>query len=139
MIKVPQAPVALREPGIGYTLGGQFGFDIVPISPTGEAPQFPPVSDSPAPLVESAPVLVAPPSRVASAATLTDSVRGQFKVAIFDSPRAVIASAKARVKELRAELKRMKSLQRELAELERLLRAAREKPTAAVRAIRRVG
>ncbi len=55
------------------------------------------------------------------------------------SPGNVIASAKARVKELRAELRRMKSLQKELAELERLLKAAKQKPTASVRPLRSVG
>ena len=53
-----------------------------------------------------------------------------------NGPRAVLKAACARVKEIRAELRRMKALQKELAELERLLKAARQKPQAPVRALR---
>lgn len=54
------------------------------------------------------------------------------------SPRAVIKAAKARVKQIRAELKNKRALERELAELERLIKAAGEKPSN-VRALKRVG
>lgn len=53
-----------------------------------------------------------------------------------NGPRAVLKAARARTKEIRAELRRMKALQKELAELERLLKAARQKPQAPVRALR---
>jgi hypothetical protein len=52
------------------------------------------------------------------------------------SPGAVVKAAKARAKEIRVDLKRMRGLQKELAELERLLKAAREKP-AKVQPLRR--
>ncbi len=55
------------------------------------------------------------------------------------SPRSVIKAARLRVKEIKSELKRMRALQSELGELERLLRAAKQKPTASVRPIRSVG
>lgn len=50
-------------------------------------------------------------------------------------PLNVIAMAKARLRELKAELRRMKQLEREYAELQRLLAAAR--PIAVVREIKR--
>lgn len=55
------------------------------------------------------------------------------------SPRTVIAGARARVKEIKTELKRMRALQSELSELERLLKAAKQKPTPSVRPLRSVG
>lgn len=56
------------------------------------------------------------------------------------SPRSVIASARARVKEIRAELKRMRALQTELGELERLLKAAKQKPSSTyIRPVRNAG
>lgn len=44
------------------------------------------------------------------------------------TPRTVVQAAKARVKEIRQELKNKRALERELAQLENLLKAAR-KPT----------
>lgn len=61
------------------------------------------------------------------------------QVAAPTSPRGVVAAARARVKQIRSELKRMSSLKRELDELERLLKAAKQKPTVSVRPIRSVG
>ncbi len=49
-------------------------------------------------------------------------------------PREVVRAAKARAKDIRAELRHMKALQKELTELERLIAAAK-KPVAAVRPI----
>jgi len=72
------------------------------------------------------PVVQAPPRRAAAVAPAT-------------SPKSVIASAKARVKQIKAELKRLRSLQSELGELERLLKAAKQKPTPSVRPLRSVG
>lgn len=75
----------------------------------------------PLPQKQPAPVASAPPS----AAPIT-------------SPRSVLKAARARVKQIRAELKNKRALERELAELERLIKAAREKPSN-VRALKRVG
>lgn len=55
------------------------------------------------------------------------------------TPRGVLKAARERAKQIRAELKTKRALERELAELERLIRAAREKPTTSVRALKRVG
>lgn len=56
------------------------------------------------------------------------------------SPRSVIQSARARVKQIRAELKRMRALQNELGELERLLKAAKQKPSIThIRPVRNAG
>lgn len=140
-----KARVFLREPGQGFqsTPFGLFDLNVAPPPPEGEyasgianrATQAPTPVQQPLPVATSDPVQivakapVAPVTPVAPVAPVTNVT----------SPRAVIASAKARVKELKTELKRMKALQRELAELERLLKAAREKPSASVRPIRRVG
>ena len=72
-----------------------------------------------APRVEPEEVIA--PSRAASAAPIT-------------SPGAVLKAAKARVAQIRAELRNMKRLQKELGELERLITAAK-KPVAIVRNI----
>lgn len=50
-----------------------------------------------------------------------------------NSPRGIIKAAKAKIAQLRTELRRMKALQKELAELERLVAAAKSKPVAVVR------
>lgn len=50
-------------------------------------------------------------------------------------PADVVKAAKARAKEIRAELKAMRKLQKELAELDRLIAAAKQKPVALVRNI----
>jgi|1185.fasta_scaffold00702_4 hypothetical protein len=55
---------------------------------------------------------------------------------IASTPGAVIKAARDRVKAIRVELKRHAALQRELAELERLLKAAKQKPEPKVRALR---
>lgn len=81
--------------------------------------------------VSTTPVLVRPP-----VAPLVAVSKAPF---VTMSPRAVVKAARVRVKELRSELKRMKALQAELAELERLLKAAKTKPSASVRPIRGVG
>ncbi len=51
---------------------------------------------------------------------------------------SVIKAAKSRVKDIKAELEHHRVLQKELAELERLLKAAKQKPTS-VRPLRSVG
>lgn len=51
------------------------------------------------------------------------------------SPCDVVKLAKSRIKELRTEIKQLTAKKRELAELERLVRAAKEKPRATVRTI----
>ena len=62
------------------------------------------------------------------------SFAGSIAAAPITSPGAVIKAAKARVTQIRAELRNMKRLQKELTELERLITAAK-KPVAAVRNI----
>lgn len=53
-------------------------------------------------------------------------------------PRDVVRAAKARIKEIKSELRNHGALKRELAELERLVQAAK-KPVASVRELRRSG
>jgi uncharacterized protein with von Willebrand factor type A (vWA) domain len=50
-------------------------------------------------------------------------------------PKDVVKAAKARVREIRAELRHMKRLEQQLGELERLIAAAKHKPVALVRNI----
>lgn len=128
MSKEPQAPVRLREPGQTFqsTPFGLFALD--------------PITAAIKPLDEPIEQIAAPQpatSRVAPTATVSRTVAPQKTQPA--GPRQVIAAARARVKEIRAELKRMNALKRELGELERLLKAAREKPTNSVRALKRVG
>ena len=56
-------------------------------------------------------------------------------------PGDVVKAARARIREIKTELKAHAKLKRELAELERLVKAAKEKPRASIRAIdsRRAG
>lgn len=72
-------------------------------------------------------------------ATLPAAPKQQARLASPTSPRSVIAGARARVKEIKTELKRLRALQTELGELERLLKAAKQKPTPSVRSLRSVG
>lgn len=51
--------------------------------------------------------------------------------------RNVVQLAKARLREIKAELRHMKALEKERAQLERLIAAAEEKPRAVVREIKR--
>lgn len=53
------------------------------------------------------------------------------------SPKNVVALAKARLREVKAELRRMKSLEKERDQLQRLVEAAENKPRAIVREIKR--
>ncbi len=78
----------------------------------------------------------APPVVASARPVLADHVASKHRVTASDSPRAVVKAARGRIKELRAELRRMKALQKELAELERLVKAASEKPKQPVRALR---
>lgn len=55
------------------------------------------------------------------------------------STQNVLTLARARVREIKGELKRMRALERELAELQRLIKAAKEKPAAKLTSIRRTG
>lgn len=77
------------------------------------------------PAMPQAPVFATPSTVATSSALIT--------------PRDVVKAARARVREIRAELKHHKRLQSELAELERMLAAARSKPKAVVTTIRRTG
>ena len=53
------------------------------------------------------------------------------------SPKNILALAKARLRDVKAELRRMKALEKERGELERLITAAENKPRAVVRDIKR--
>lgn len=53
------------------------------------------------------------------------------------APKNVVALAKARLREVKAELRRMKALEKERAELERLIAAAEDKPRAVVHELKR--
>lgn len=127
-------PVQISEAGAGF----QFSpFGILPLG-TSIAPDsdehspaairtlavVPPAQQaSPAPVLARAQQLEAPPSASAVAAVAT-------------SPRSVIRAAGVRVKQIKIELRRMAALKREMDELERLLRAAKQKPEPRVRALR---
>ncbi len=131
-MKKPQGAVQLRP--VGGFQSTPFGlFDLGAAAPT-QAPN------------EQAPgiALVAPEAQPVATPVHRPPLAGPIAVhrgsksapAPATNPRAVIAAAKARVKEIRAELKNKRALERELAELERLLKAAREKPKSTVRALR---
>ena len=53
------------------------------------------------------------------------------------APKNVVALAKARLREVKSELRKLKALEKERAELERLIAAAENKPRAVVREIKR--
>lgn len=83
--------------------------------------------------------ITTPESAKVAALPAAPAKRAAPAVAVATSPRSVIAAAKARVKQIKTELKRMRALQNELGELERLLKAAKQKPTPSVRPLRSVG
>lgn len=53
------------------------------------------------------------------------------------TPRDVVRAAKARAKQLRAEIRRLANAKRELEQMERLIAAADNRPTATVRELKR--
>lgn len=53
------------------------------------------------------------------------------------APKDIVALAKARLREVKAEIRRMKKLEHECAELERLIQAAENKPLALVKQLKR--
>lgn len=53
------------------------------------------------------------------------------------APKNVVALAKARLREVKAELRRLKALEKEKGELERLIAAAENKPKSNLREIKR--
>lgn len=53
------------------------------------------------------------------------------------APKNIVTLAKARRRDLKAELKRLKAAEKELAEIERLIAAAENKPKAVVRELKR--
>ena len=59
------------------------------------------------------------------------------KVTGKQTPKNIVALAKARLREVKVELKRMKALVKECGELERLIKAAEDKPRAVVRELKR--
>lgn len=126
----PQVPIQIAEPGLGWQSSP---FGIIPIG-TSIAPD----SDyAPA----AVPMLAVTAVPAAMARVVQASVAQPITVALASpapahGPREVIKAARARVKEIRAELRTHAALQRELGELERLLRAAKQKPELKVRALR---
>lgn len=142
-IRPPQAPVPLRPAGEGYEMSflGAVPIGTPYIDPQKPVPDHvaalvvrPSERTTPEPIAQQ---LVQPTAMRAPVAqpVATASIAAAEPVT---SPRGVIKSARARVKQIRAELKNKRALERELAELERLIRAAREKPSN-VRALKRVG
>jgi hypothetical protein len=85
-----------------------------------------------------APAVAAPaPVTAPSAAPVTaPSAAPVPRAVIATSPRGVVAAARARIKEIKAELRHKRRLERELAELQRLVKAAKSKPQPSVRALR---
>jgi hypothetical protein len=114
-IGTPSLEGATPEMAAQYVVHADYGHNVVPSETAG-----PPVIAKPATPVNYAIVRKPAPN----AAT---------------SPGSVVKAARARVKEIKAELRRLKALQSELGELERLLKAAKQKPTASVRPLRSVG
>lgn len=126
-------PIQIAEPGTGF----QFSpFGILPLG-TSVAPdsdQHAPAAIRSLAVVPTPPPLVSParpgqPERIGALAAATQPV-------VASSPRAVVKAAGARVKQIKVELRRMAALKKELDELERLLRAAKQKPEPRIRALR---
>ncbi len=89
-------------------------------------------------LVESTPVAqqVLPALELTVTAEQPKPKRATQSEPVITGNRQLIRAAKARLRELKAELKRLKAVEREKAELERLLKAARQKPASTVRSLR---
>ena len=97
-----------------------------------------------APAIPKPPVNPMPPSEARQAVQNRDGQpspkRDQAKTTSADgvaSPGDLLKQARARIKWLRSEMKRMGKLKRELSELERLVKAAKEKPASNLRTIKR--
>jgi hypothetical protein len=134
-----QKPVQLRPVGEGYEMSF---LGAVPIGTPYIDPQKP-VPDHVAALVVTLSERATPePARTQLVQPLPPkqpaTVVAPTPTVPIASPRSVLNAARARVKQIRAELKNKRALERELAELERLIKAAREKPSN-VRALKRVG
>lgn len=131
-----QGPVQIAEPGVGFQMSP---FGILPIGVSVAPP-----SDEYAPA--AAPARQVEPLRTVPAVALASAVPAQLSATPTDAtsiapprlsgPRDVVRAAKARAKEIRAQLKAHEALKRELAELERLIKAAKQKPEPKVRALR---
>lgn len=132
-------PVQIAEPGTGFQ---HSPFGILPLG-TSIAPdsdQHAPaairslaVTDSqPGPRPLKAPTQSAQAERSPATAAFSPGLAPPAA----SSPRAVIKAAGARVKQIKVELRRMAALKKELDELERLLRAAKQKPEQRIRALR---
>jgi len=95
-------------------------------------PEFATAVNEPAPVVPAfaapAPRLAPNPVPIVPAPVVKPLKRG-----------SLLKSVRARIKEIKAELKHHAQLKAELAELERLLQAAKQKPIASVRPLRSVG
>jgi hypothetical protein len=117
---------------------------VIPLTPEafdanamhGAAVALPPVEPyDPEAIPEESGSRVAPPPRAAVAkaapAVVLPAPASARASAPAISPRTVLKAARARVKEIKAELKRMRGLQTELGQLERML-AATKKPLASL-------
>jgi len=119
-------PIQVAEPGAGFQYSP---FGMLQLG-TSVAPE----SDDPSP---AAVRVVTAPAVSAQAPALQQSNRAwQTEQPVHSSCGSVIKAARSRVKEIKAELRRMGALKRELDELERLLKAAKQKPEPRVRALR---
>ena len=128
-----QGPIQVRAPGQSFEFtelgivplgasmapGGNQSWGLAALAATAsEATQPPPI----------APVAAPPAASTVAAPIAQPKPLG--------GPRDVIRAARERVKVIRAELKTHEALKRELGELERLLKAAKQKPEPKVRALR---
>lgn len=81
------------------------------------------------------------PQAVASNASVAPTAQpAPIRQPVITGPRAVVKAARARIKDIRRELKKHAALKTELAELERLVAAAKTRPQATtIRAVRHAG
>lgn len=137
-----QGPIQIREPGgFEYT---QFG--IIDLGSRAPVPVGDPANGGAAPAavhrVEEPQPAQAPIMSEAGRTSqlLTRAYAKHVEQAplhdVKAGPREVVKAARARVRDIRRELKRLTSLKSELDELERLLAAAKQKPEAKLRALR---
>lgn len=96
-------------------------------------PGIDPADPLPGAVARQTPVSADMPAQPSPAAIATPAVAVHHGEPL--SPKNVVKAAKARVTQIRAELRAMKALQKELNELERLIAAAKQKPVAIVRNI----
>lgn len=77
------------------------------------------------------------PVEIAAVLTPTNVAQLRSKPAAKPAPKNVVALAKARLREVKAEIRRLKALEKEKGELERLIAAAENKPRSNLRELKR--